>query len=603
MEQEKTKFQRLLDKVHNNTVLVIILLIFLVLPSVKPVFESVEFLYSFGKDIYQSKFPEQFNEEKNTLNIILYNFTRVEEDLSVDLKFEDALTNRFNELIGKGLEIQFIYDDKHCPVGYEEAIYTAKKRNAQLVIFGNFFEKSQQVEIKYAYITQVLSVLLFNDSLVLFEGTNYDGDSIITFNYKNTTGIMDFKNLSEVSNLYNTRILKKIDFLVYSFLAIKNYEEKKLDKCIELAELAPLGDEINDLGAINVLSLCYEEKGETLKLLNYCNKLVSLRPNSYEAYLRRAQCYFDLRDYTKAMKDCKASLKLEPKSGRALTLKGNIYSVLGNEKEAIVNFNRALQIDTINLNALMSRSISYKNMEKYDLAIIDLGKYIKMDRNSAGAYMNRGVCFRRVNKIDDALHDFNKAIELDSNNHLIYYNRGSLFYQNLKKIDEAIQDFTKVISKDSSFYNAYLFRYYCFIEVQNHEKQIEDLSSLIKLRPNNADFHNRRGYNYILLKNYESAIKDFDKAIEIDNKFAFAYNNRGWANAQLGNYDKAFSDYQISSKLLPSNEYIFVFRGLTYFKKGSYKEALRDLNKVQPKHKEYKEEIKNAINAINAMNK
>lgn len=52
--------------------------------------------------------------------------------------------------------------------------------------------------------------------------------------------------------------------------------------------------------------------------------------------------------------------------------------------------------------------------------------------------------------------------------------------------------------------------------IEEHEKAVEDFSSVIKKNPKNAHAHFRRAFSYKDLKMYSNAADDFEKAKELD---------------------------------------------------------------------------------------
>lgn len=52
--------------------------------------------------------------------------------------------------------------------------------------------------------------------------------------------------------------------------------------------------------------------------------------------------------------------------------------------------------------------------------------------------------------------------------------------------------------------------------IEEHEKAVEDFSSVIKKNPKNAHAHFRRAFSYKSLKMYSQAADDFEKAKELD---------------------------------------------------------------------------------------
>ena len=160
---------------------------------------------------------------------------------------------------------------------------------------------------------------------------------------------------------------------------------------------------------------------------------------------------------------------------------------------------------------------------------------------------------------EEAIAKFTEAIELDPYYADAYEKRGDCYYLNLPNyyISVAISDYTQAIkltTDDKKLADLYHARAEAYVELENYEKAIEDLTQSIKLDPKNASYYRWRGRiyfksgSYFDSGSYSAAISDFTKAIRID-PFAEVYLFRGLAYNELGEVEHAILDIKKALEL------------------------------------------------------
>ncbi|MBW1742199.1 MAG: tetratricopeptide repeat protein [Deltaproteobacteria bacterium] len=128
-----------------------------------------------------------------------------------------------------------------------------------------------------------------------------------------------------------------------------------------------------------------------------------------------------------------------------------------------------------------------------------------------------------------------------------------------------------------------------YIEIEEYDKALAELSHAISLKPDYAVAYENVGVAYFHTKAYQPAIAAFQKAIELDPNQASAYNARGEAYARLEKNDLAIKDFH---KALSINPYHLSARnnfGLMLAEKGEYLKAIAEFETVvrlEPNHRE-----------------
>jgi formylglycine-generating enzyme required for sulfatase activity/Flp pilus assembly protein TadD len=130
---------------------------------------------------------------------------------------------------------------------------------------------------------------------------------------------------------------------------------------------------------------------------------------------------------------------------------------------------------------------------------------------------------------------------------------------------------------DVELTRAYRGRAIAYYQKGDYDNAIADLSELIKLNPNSADYYNYRGDVYALKGDYDRAVTDYSEVIKLDPKSAAAYNNRCFGRAVIGrDLQNALADCNESLVLRPNDPGTLNSRGLVQYKLGAFQEAIAD---------------------------
>jgi tetratricopeptide (TPR) repeat protein len=129
---------------------------------------------------------------------------------------------------------------------------------------------------------------------------------------------------------------------------------------------------------------------------------------------------------------------------------------------------------------------------------------------------------------------------------------------------------------------------------QNYAEAIEYYDEAIKLDSKFVDAYFYRGYSKMLINDLKGAIADYDKAIELKPDFTDAFIFRAQIKSQLNDSIGAFSDYDQAVKLYdqviklkPDSANAFTDRGFAKWKSNDWKGAMQDFDfaiKLDPKN-------------------
>ncbi|XGV96181.1 MAG: tetratricopeptide repeat protein [Leptolyngbya sp. BL-A-14] len=115
-----------------------------------------------------------------------------------------------------------------------------------------------------------------------------------------------------------------------------------------------------------------------------------------------------------------------------------------------------------------------------------------------------------------------------------------------------------------------------YLQVEQYEQSLQDLTEAISLAPKEAKYWLDRGRAYRLARRYEDALADFKHAIEIDadNKWAMSY--RGATYLLMMRYEDALADFNRVISLDANSVWGITLRGLTYLLTTRYEDALTE---------------------------
>jgi tetratricopeptide (TPR) repeat protein len=184
----------------------------------------------------------------------------------------------------------------------------------------------------------------------------------------------------------------------------------------------------NELPFFNRAVYYYDKKQIDLALNDF-SKAIENNPNYVEALDARTNIYIQKHDNNAAIKDINKLIQLKPDNYDYYLKRGNCIE--NNFSEAKNNFNRAINLSPNSPEIYSNRAIMYTMLKDYDNAIKDYNMALKLNPNMANSYLNKGLLELEFKKIDNAIDDFNKVIQIEPNNPTallklseIYKNRG-----------------------------------------------------------------------------------------------------------------------------------------------------------------------------------
>ena len=194
--------------------------------------------------------------------------------------------------------------------------------------------------------------------------------------------------------------------------------------------------------------------------------------------------------------------------------------------------------------------------------------------------LNMGVELIEIGEPDEGLKYLEKELKKHPKN-LVAYMWIALAEKDKKEYTDALANINKVLNllpkKEKEFMAiAYMSRAEVYLELNENDKALEDLSKCIALQPNTPDFYFayvRRGEVYMLQGDEEAAKADCRRVIGLDtvpNQYSVAM----YAYQVLGEQDKAKEFMQRVIDNAPDNEGGYYDAARLYAQMGEKEQAL-----------------------------
>ena len=190
-------------------------------------------------------------------------------------------------------------------------------------------------------------------------------------------------------------------------------------------------------------------------------------------------------------------------------------------------------------NLLTEAETNIRN-SRYDIALNKVEEAISIEPDNKKAIQLRINIYYLENDYKEALDIAEEAIQRFPDEEEFYYQRG-LINIGRQKFQKAIDDFNRLIDGNSDFelFKVYLNRGVAYMNLQEDEQALEDISKSIELNSNNASAYHSRGMLNYQLKDYEAAVRDFLQALVYNNNNPETNFNLGMSYFRMEDKDSA----------------------------------------------------------------
>lgn len=336
---------------------------------------------------------------------------------------------------------------------------------------------------------------------------------------------------------------------------------------------------INALGSLYfVMDLYKDAEG-------YFNKTIKLNPDNIYAYYYRASTYYYTKKYDLALKDIATCLKLEPKDADVKRLKALVYLGKKKPKDAIAIYEKLKKEKVVfEEEDFYNWGIAYYQLRKYQQALFYFKTPLKHKNSNLYHYI--GKTSYKLKNTRGALSNLNKAIGLSGKDNeasaVIYYDRAVVQYR-MRRSKQARNDFLQsIFLRPELLGNKDLIKPLNLLGNAQVMLKLDKASEKPLLDSIRTQGYQVRAEAFISSGDSKSALKELTSAIKLAPNNSYSYTLRGIAQAMKNAYNDAVQDFNRALKL-PKNrnaEKTYYSRGLTYKELGMYKEALASITQA-----------------------
>ncbi len=153
-------------------------------------------------------------------------------------------------------------------------------------------------------------------------------------------------------------------------------------------------------------------------------------------------------------------------------------------------------------------------------AVRNYTEALELDSTYTDAYMARGKVYWMQREYTKAVPDFNEALRLGGGDSWGYFYRGAS-HMALNNLDAAMEDFSVVTERndlpDEDLARAYHWRSIGFMNMNQFEKSISEISRCIELMPEVPVHYFERGRLYEELQQTDAAMADFEQFLSMSD--------------------------------------------------------------------------------------
>jgi len=540
-------------------------------------------------------FPYKFSQDSNTLNILILRFERIEEYTDRIKKTEKELEKNLNNRKKEDkLPINVYYDEYETAENVNEIESLGRKKNANVVLYGDYDEVIDSIKIKYVY--------LFKDTLtqVLIDTASSKIEIQKEQFYEfNQTKFFPLNIIDISQGLLPTEIHN----IIYWTLALSQYEQKKYNETLNLIDKIKLNTDSSEINIYKTKAFCqYYIKDYKNLILTY-NSLILLESYNYQLYSNRGLTHYNLGHFEEAAIDYQKCIDLYPYSSDLYFNMGNSLLRLGRHEEAIQYYSSSLKLNPFDFQVLTNRGSSYLLLGLDSLCEADYIRAYEIDRNNFTTTETLRQFYLRRGKLAKADSLFFGHIKNNPNSPMVFIDNAENYFQ-LGRYEECIAECSKFIALNPKTDIPYKLIAVCYSKLGQHYKSLEYYNRYIDLNKKDAQAYLNRGVEHHYFGNFGAAFSDVNKSIELKPDYYEAYCTRGLHYGRNNYYFDALNDFSKAIKLKPENSIAYENRSSTHFQMGKYKEALNDINKaflLNPKleieYGQYRDECKRKSNS------
>jgi tetratricopeptide (TPR) repeat protein len=219
--------------------------------------------------------------------------------------------------------------------------------------------------------------------------------------------------------------------------------------------------------------------------------------------------------------------------------------------EAIQVLNRAIALDPRIPEALYLRGLSHAFLEHQRESIVDLTAAVRQKPGWGAAWTALGVSQEASGETALAIKSFSEAIKLNAREVDARFDRAGA-YEKLGEREKALDDLNSLLRLKPDHDDA-LVKRASFLSHSKPDECIADLSTVIDRNRNNTEAWLLRGICWRVIQDFDRSLADLNMACRLQSGDYRPWLERGRALLELQRSDDAISDLSEAEQLSPSN--------------------------------------------------
>ncbi|OGS20654.1 MAG: hypothetical protein A3J83_08240 [Elusimicrobia bacterium RIFOXYA2_FULL_40_6] len=340
------------------------------------------------------------------------------------------------------------------------------------------------------------------------------------------------------------------------------------------------------------LGTYYVYAGDTTSAINQYQHVLKKEPDNAEAILILAGIYSEISP-EKSLDYWDKYIRLKPDSADAYYRKAVVLKKLNKIEEAKELVNKAIEIQPEDILSHIMLAEIYENEQEYILAGDELYFCGGIDKNSYGYYIRAGGMYMLAKEYEKSEKVFLEAREVSKNDPAVSFWLGIL-YENKRDWKKASEYVEESLARKPDTASYVKLSYY-YTQMNDVKKAIKTLGQALKLDPKSADVNFFIGLGYMDLKESNKAVKYFRRTIDLNPERSEAYYYLGTIYEQSGKFDKALPNLRKVVELEPKNAVAMNYLGYCLADRGvNLDEAetlIRNALEIDPENGAYRDSL------------
>lgn len=295
-------------------------------------------------------------------------------------------------------------------------------------------------------------------------------------------------------------------------------------------------------------ALQYVSQKQYRKAVDCLDSALLVMPDVSKARLKRGWLYIQLNNPAKALEDFEGVLQRDSLQAWAWLGKGKVLEKKGNDQEALHCYEKSLQISAFLVEAHKARGQLFMKNNRFQEAKDDFDLYLSQYPSDVEILNERATVLKILGDTLAALADWQKAITSEGSFVLTYYNRG-IYYQETRQHQKAINDFSTVLLLSPTFAKAYWGRGLSLYKIGDYAKAKEDFTQCLQRGLKTADVYANLAATKLKLNDFKGALEDSQKALSFEPNHVNSLLTSGIAKQMLKDEKGACQDWKKAASL------------------------------------------------------